>query len=1295
MVDKLTSTNYSTWKFKLKHLLIAKDLYDYCDGTIAEPADGANEDVKKAYTTGNRKALSHIVLTVSDELIYLITECESPKAAWDKLSSHFERDTLANRIYLKKQYFRAVMKDGESIEKHLKHMKDIVNKLAAIKAPVSEEDQVVTLLGSMPTSYSTVVTALEAQQPETLTLEFVQNALLNEEQKRGGQRGPGIPGGSSGRTSASSDTALFADRESKSERRCYNCNSSDHMIRNCPTKPQRQFSNSGRGRGRGRRGARGDTGNSNHKAAAATSDDEGEEFAFAVGEPTDAVTEWLIDSGATRHMAPNRDRFSTYTRFDQPEKVTIADGRVVDAIGTGNIRISASVSRKVNRKGTLHDVLHVPDLKQNLFSVKSATSRDLIIQFGHTRCWIKNKRSQIHAMGTLVNKLYYLDLVDSDHRACKASCNDIWHQRLAHAGHTTIRRANSESLVTGADLSDVSTSICEPCVKGKMARKPYKPVGGIKSQRVLELVHTDVCGPMQNNSIGGSRYFVSFIDDYSRYAHVFFVSNKSDVFSVFQEYKAAVENKTGHRIKTLRSDRGGEYMSNEFSDYLKSNGIQHQVTVRCTPEQNGVSERYNRTVCESARAMIIDAQLPKSFWAEAVSTAVYVRNRLPTTSHQLPSTPYELWNGHKPDIGNLRVFGSLAYAHIPDELRQKLDAKAEAMVHVGYSLLSKAYRLYDPASQKIVVRRDVIFDESKLGLSKSDEQATTDKHGELTVTLDQSSPLNDESTEPRRSNRVRQPITRYGIDEYCSSVEHRAFNVGDIIEPDTFKAAQQSPQSTEWIKATDGEYQSLMDNETWELVELPPGRKAINSKWVFKAKYRDNGEIERFKSRLVAKGYSQQPGIDYTETFAPVVKYSSVRAILSYGLSHNMIIHQMDVVTAFLNGKLEEEIYMRQPEGYIKPGSENLVCRLNKSLYGLKQSPRCWNSVLNSYLLELSFKQSDADPCIYIKNANDTKIVLAVYVDDLIIMTDTESDMTDIKHALESKFKMKDLGELHYCLGITVERDRSKIQLNQKFYLTQVLARFGMLNANPVSTPADCSVKLQKNDNVSKPVDASLYQAMVGSLLYASIATRPDIAHAVGEVSKYNSNPTEAHLTAVKRILRYVKGTIDLKLTYTKPSNDIIAVGYTDANWAGDIDDRHSTSGYVFTLADGAISWLSKRQPVVATSTAEAEYIALYLGTQESIALKRLLLELSVIQKDEPVKLMTDSQSAIAIAKNTSRKTRAKHIDIKFHFVREALLSNEIALEYCASADMTADILTKPINREQFIKLRSQMGLIM
>ena len=325
------------------------------------------------------------------------------------------------------------------------------------------------------------------------------------------------------------------------------------------------------------------------------------------------------------------------------------------------------------------------------------------------------------------------------------------------------------------------------------------------------------------------------------------------------------------------------------------------------------------------------------------------------------------------------------------------------------------------------------------------------------------------------------------------------------------------------------------------------------------------------------------------------------------------------------------------------------------------------------------------------KNEGSAKTIICVYVDDLILMTDTDEDMHAIKHALEDRFQMKDLGQLHYCLGITVERDETKLQLHQKFYLQKMLERFNMQNANSVATPADASVKLQKNDGVSKPVDQALYQSMVGSLLYASVATRPDIAQAVGEVSKYNSNPTEAHLTAVKRIMRYLKGTLDLKLSYQKSPGGIEA--YADANWAGDIDNRHSTSGNLFMLANGAISWMSKHQSVVATSTAEAEYIAIYHAAQDAIVIKRLLVELSVASETEPVTIQSDSQSAIAIANNTSRKSRAKHIDIKYHFIRESVANHSIALKYCPSDTMIADILTKPISREQFERLRNRMGL--
>ena len=366
-------------------------------------------------------------------------------------------------------------------------------------------------------------------------------------------------------------------------------------------------------------------------------------------------------------------------------------------------------------------------------------------------------------------------------------------------------------------------------------------------------------------------------------------------------------------------------------------------------------------------------------------------------------------------------------------------------------------------------------------------------------------------------------------------------------------------------------------------------------------KYGSDGRVERFKGRLVAKGFAQKYGIDYDETFSPVVRFSSIWALLAYAVQNDTLIHQMDVVTAFLNGKLDEEIYMQQPDGYVKPGREHDVCKLKKSLYGLKQSPWCWNKALQEYLESIYFKQSTTDPCVYVRTA-PTMTITAVYVDDLILITKAEEEMQEVKESLAVRFKMKDMGKLHYCLGVSIKHDEERkcLWLHQKQYILNMLQKFGLTEAKTVSTPADHSVKLEKDDGTSKGVDPINYQSMVGSLLYAAMATRPDIAHAVGVVSKFNLKPTEAHLTAVKRILRYLKGTVNLALRYQK-SEDGILIGYPDADWAGDLDDRHSTTGNLFLMAGGAISWLSKKQATVARSISEAEYVALSSAAQEAV----------------------------------------------------------------------------------------------
>ena len=438
--------------------------------------------------------------------------------------------------------------------------------------------------------------------------------------------------------------------------------------------------------------------------------------------------------------------------------------------------------------------------------------------------------------------------------------------------------------------------------------------------------------------------------------------------------------------------------------------------------------------------------------------------------------------------------------------------------------------------------------------------------------------------EPRQSVRTRKAPVRYGYDEYADTathhVHHVAYHLSEIDEPTTMQEARSSDHAAEWKVATDSEYNSLIENKTWELVELPPGRKAVGCKWVFKLKHPGDGTVERFKARLVAKGYAQKCGIDYDETFSPVVRFSSIRFLLAFAVQNDLLIHQMDVETVFLNSKLDEEIYMQQPEGYVKPGEEHLVCKLEK------------------------YRQTEA---------------------------------------------------------------------------------------KPVSTPADLNVKLQKEDGFSRPVDATSYQSMVGSLLYAAIATRPDIAQAVGVVSKFCANPTQNHLTAAKRILRYLKATAYLGLSYKKCADGNL-IGYSDADWAGDIDDCHSTSGNVFSFACGAVSWLSKKQATVSLSTAEAEYVALSTATQEAIWLRRLLADVGE-PPEGPTEIYEDNQGAVSMAKNPVGHARTKHIDIRYHFVREGVQDGAIALKYIATDEMIADILTKPLPKHRFQKLVTELGM--
>ena len=441
------------------------------------------------------------------------------------------------------------------------------------------------------------------------------------------------------------------------------------------------------------------------------------------------------------------------------------------------------------------------------------------------------------------------------------------------------------------------------------------------------------------------------------------------------------------------------------------------------------------------------------------------------------------------------------------------------------------------------------------------------------------------------------------------------------------------------------------------------------------------------------KDLRKNTALDYEETFAPVVRFESVRTLIALSAKYGLRLEQLDVTTAFLNGELEQEIYMSQPEGFVVPGKENYVCKLKRSIYGLKQSPRCWNETVHTFLSDNNFRQADSDPCIYVNREDYGSIlIVAVYVDDIIVASKTDSQIGKFKTLIGDRFKIKDLGLLNYFLGVTVDqRTDGSIFIGQKSYTNALLEKYSMTDCKPVGTPVSTDVKLTLSTDGQKPADTRLYQSAVGSLLHLSLRTRPDISFAVSLVAKFASSPTTEHWSAVKRIFRYLKGTVNLGLQYF-PSKNEECEGFADASWADDVDDRKSTSGYVFKLSGAPITWKSKKQTSVALSTAEAEYLSLAAAVQEAVWLRHLLEDFDK-PLQSPMVIHEDNQATISMTKNPQFHGRAKHMELRFHFVRQHICSNNVELIYCPSEENIADLFTKSLALDKHQYFRTLLGM--
>ncbi len=1117
------------------------------------------------------------------------------------------------------------------------------------------------------------------------------------------------------RASASTPEWKGRERLACSEITCYNCGQNGHKACACPTPNRKRqwcsYCKSSMHRNENCRRKKRD----NVKQATDKEDNDEHTFVFKASDFKSYKIQrngLMVDTGATSHIITDLEKFKWFDDEFQPEKhyIELADGTRASGValrrGDAEVYMIDSAGHQV--KTTLRNALYIPSYPQNIFSVKAATTNGASINFQ------QGQDELIHKDGTKFciheyNRLYYLNTVKEDSDSCNG-CYDIqtWHEILGHCNYDDVSKL--QNVVEGMKIKgkiDKSNLNCEICTQGKFVQSRNREPD-TRANAALELVHTDLAGPIDPEGKDGFKYALAFTDDYSGAVFVYFLKAKSETAKATEKFIA--DTAPYGSIKCVRSDNGTEFMAKEFQSLLSKNGIRHETSAPYSPHQNGTAERNWRTLFEMARCMLLESNLPKMLWTYAVMTAAVTRNRC--YNNRIHQTPYYALTGKKPDLSKMRVFGSACYAY--KQNKKKLDARCEKGIFVGYDKNSPAYLVYYPDTGKVLKHRLVKFitrcvteHQTQTDISMSDDDSHGDRYvsshskqnvadqnseesnGPQTETDNQSSDQTeggDQSTRyPKRNRRAPQYLTDYVPDVECddqilTNVDY-CYRVCDV--PQTFKEAMSSNESQMWAKAMEEEINSLQENDTFTLTTLPEGKQAVGGRWVYAIK-NNTDETKSFKARYVAKGYSQVMGVDYKETFSPTANITSIRALMQMAAQYDLDLHQMDVKTAYLHAPIDCEIYMEQPEGFevrLDLG-DKLVCRLNKSLYGLKQSGRNWNKMLHDYLSENVFVQNSADHCVYSKLTGKERVTVIIWVDDLIIAASDNDLLNNVKKMMTSRFKMKDLGKLKHFLGIDFNQNEGVVKMNQKRYILRILERFSMSDCKPRSTP--CEQKLDYNSD-SDPVDPKRYREAVGSLIYLMTCTRPDLSWIVSKLSQYLSDPYEQHWSTVKHVMRYLKGTIDLELCYKKSDEKLKLVAYSDADWASDLNDRRSTTGYCFSLTqDGPlISWKSKKQSTVALSTCEAEYKSMYLV--------QLLNSMDNDCLYIPVQIFEDNQGAIALSKNPVCRQRCKHVDVRYHFIRSALSNGKVTVEYCPTEEMVADVMTKPVTKFKLEKFKSFM----
>ena len=1285
----------------------------------------------------------HIILTTISPRLATVVKSKTSKEMWDSVKADATSKSKMHQIATKKRLSDARCDEGADIKDHLTSMVKIRAELDSMGASVKDDEFLDIIIGSIPKSYHTLISSIIYSATLTKTMvdpNDLMRIILEEAERRS----------INDHGTDQSGSALYMKKRSKkkgkepqSDVTCDNCHKPGH------TKPE-CFGKGGGKEGQApwqkKKKRSKDAGTANVASTSAKPTDEEVMYAFAcTSDFVDTVkreggdvaaVEAILDSGADPHFCPDRTRFEKF-EATEPIPITAADGRELYSKGRGDVQVNIPNGNSSTAL-MLKNVRYAPEMAFTLISISRLDRAGYKATFGDGVCKIVAPDEKTIGRIPLSGSLYKIESKPT-HSAnvavVKMSLYEA-HRALGHISYGAVKQAIKSGRIAGIEVDESSEVVfCEACAKAKPHRKPFPQQANNRAKAFGERIHTDLWGPASVMSIAGKLYSIDFNDDATRWTETAFLSQKNEAQQAYEKFEKQIETHDGAKVKYLRSDRGTEFKNNKFDQHLATKGTKRELTIHDTHEQVGVAERMNRTRVELARAMLLDAELPKFLWAEAMSHAIWIRNRSPCRALD-GVTPYEARYGEVPDMSNVVPFGTKAWVKIVDA--GKLEARAEQGYFVGFDAESAGYRIYFPEKRTVKPEREVTFDFRRaadsvaipgevqpVGESGSDSLKTHQRAPETTIihpvariepapappagNVEETRPVqaeivrNTPNIEPRTLPPRARPLPGY-YRSLHGGTSHGTANLAiddddddwrpmfcfaavGGNEPKTLAEARLTPHADDWEKAWKAEIDQLERRGTWILVDRPKDKSVIPCRPIFKEKLGPEGDVAKRKARLVAGGHRQTKGVDYDETFAAAAKMSSIRAVLAHAASLDWEIHQIDVVGAYLNATIDEEIYMEPPEGLLKPEDGDKVCRLLLGLYGLKQAGRKWQKKMTKDLVDLGFVVSKVDSSVFIRKREKDTMVVPVSTDDMTLAGSSQETVETFKVEVRGKFEITDLGEIKWLLGFEILRDRAArtIAINQRLYISTIAARFNVLDARPVFTPMEANTEYNKAQCPTEP-NLVPFQEACSCALWAAVISRPDIQFAVGLLARFTQNPAEIHWKAIKRVIKYLYTTRELWLVLGGPDKTV--EGYADADWASQLD-RHSISGYAFCYGCGVITWSSKRQPIIAMSTTEAEYIAAAHATKEIHWLRAFLGEIGR-NISEPIPFRCDNQSTIAICRDNKFHARTKHIDIRYHFVREAVEAGTVVVHYISTDENIADIFTKPLSRfkfEYFVKL--------